>query len=566
MNAVRRMPSRLSTVPAPTRLQNRPRNRMRNRPWVQRTALGLAVVLLLALPLAPGVITERSPAALVRLPVESILVILVLALLPWRAARRAVALLFGAFIVTALVFAGLDGAFEYALSTHFDASDWQQVGDGFGVVRDSIGAPAAIAVLIGLALVAVATLVALAWAALRVDAAIRRRGRAAAWTITSVTAAWVVAALVGSQLVAGQPAAAASSIDAIASASSLASATLTAQAQLPHEIATDRYAAMPSSQLLTGLRGKDVVIAFIESYGQVAVQGTSFSAGVDRVLRDGGAQLAADGYTAQSAFLTSPTFGGVSWLAHSTLQSGLWIDKQQVYSKLIRSTRFTLSDAFRNAGWDTVSDIPSDTHPWTYGSSFYHYGTLLDTNNVGYLGPTFGYARIPDQYTWRYFQDHELAGPHQPVMAEIDFVSSHTPWAPLPQLVPWSQIGDGTVYAPQPAQGQSTSTVWADPKRVQAAYGQSIQYSLGAMFSFLHNYDDPNLVIIALGDHQPATVVSGAGANHNVPISIISKDPSVFRAISGWQWQDGVLPTSTAPLWKMSAFRDRFLGAFSPDH
>jgi len=534
-----------------------------NRPLVRRAGLVLAVLLLLALPLAPGVIAQHSAAALVRLPVESILVILLLALLPWRAGRRAVALVFGAFVVVALLFAGLDAAFEYALSTHFDASDWQQVGDGFGVVRDSIGTPATIAALIGLLLVAAGTLAGLAWAALRVDAAIRRAGRAASWTVASVTAAWVVAALVGSQLVAGQPAAAASSIDAIASASSRASAALSAQAALPHEIATDRYAAMPSSQLLSALKGKDVVIAFVESYGQVAVQGTSFSPGVDQVLRDGGAQLAADGYTAQSAFLTSPTFGGVSWLAHSTLQSGLWIDKQQVYNKLLKSNRFTLSDAFANAGWKTVSDIPSDTHPWSYGSSFYHYGTMLDTNNVGYLGPTFGYARIPDQYTWKYFQDHELAGPHQPVMAEIDFVSSHTPWAPLPQLVPWSQIGDGTVYAPQPAQGQSTSTVWADPKRVQAAYGQSIQYSLGAMFSFLHSYDDPNLVIIALGDHQPATVVSGAGANHEVPISIVSKDPSVFRAISGWHWQDGVLPTSTAPLWKMSAFRDRFLGAFS---
>jgi len=539
---------------------------MNNRPWFRRAGLVLAVLLLLVLPLAPGVIAQHSAAALARLPVESILVILLLALLPWRLGRRAVALVFGAFVVVALLFAGLDAAFEYALSTHFDASDWQQVGDGFGVVRDSIGTPATVAVLIGLVLIAAATLAGLAWAALRVDAAIRRAGRAASWTVASVTAAWVVAALVGSQLVAGQPAAAASSIDAIASASSRASAALSAQASLPHEIATDRYAAMPSSQLLTALKGKDVVIAFIESYGQVAVQGTSFSPGVDQVLHDGGAQLAADGYTAQSAFLTSPTFGGVSWLAHSTLQSGLWIDKQQVYNKVLKSTRFTLSDAFANAGWKTVSDIPSDTHPWSYGSSFYHYGTMLDTNNVGYLGPTFGYARIPDQYTWKYFQDHELAGPHQPVMAEIDFVSSHTPWAPLPQLVPWSQIGDGTVYAPQPAQGQSTSTVWADPKRVQAAYGQSIQYSLGAMFSFLHNYDDPNLVIIALGDHQPATVVSGAGANHEVPISIISKDPSVFRAMSGWHWQSGVLPTSTAPLWKMSAFRDRFLGAFSAEH
>lgn len=405
------------------------------RPWFRRATLVTAVLLLIAVPLVPGVVSQHSATALVRLPVESILVILVLALLPWRAVRRVVALAYGVFVVVALVFSALDAAFEYALSTHFDASDWGQVSDGFGVVRDSIGTPAAIAALIGLVLVAVVTGAALAWAALRVDAAIRRGGRRGTWTLTSVTAAWVVAALAGSQLVSGQPAAASASIDAISSASSLASATLGAQAKLPHEIASDPYAALPASDLLTALKGKDVVIAFIESYGQVAVQGTSFSDGVDQVLRDGGAQLTAEGYTAQSAFLTSPTFGGVSWLAHSTLQSGLWIDKQQVYNKLVKSTRFTLSDAFRNAGWNTVSDIPSDTHPWSFGTSFYHYGTLLDTNNVGYAGPTFGYARIPDQYTWKYFYDHELAGPHQPVMAEIDFVSSHTPWAPLPQQI-----------------------------------------------------------------------------------------------------------------------------------
>ena len=85
------------------------------------------------------------------------------------------------------------------------------------------------------------------------------------------------------------------------------------------------------------------------------------------------------------------------------------------------------------------------------------------------------------------------------------------------------------------------------------------------MFSFLHISDDPNLVLIVLGDHQPASIVSGKSANHNVPISIISKDPSVFQAISGWHWQDGVFPSPHAPLWKMSAFRDRFLKAFSPN-
>jgi hypothetical protein len=524
----------------------------------------IALLLMIAVPLVPGVLASGSPLALIRLPVESLVVVLLLALLPWRPLRRAVAVVYGLFVVVALAFAGLDAAFEYALDIHFDASDWPQVGDGFGVVEDSIGAPAAVAVLIGLAVLALGVAAALAWAALRVDAAIRRSGRRGSLVASGVTAAWIVAALVGSQLVAGQPAAASASIDAITSATSRASQSLSAQARLPHEIATDRYAAVPSDRLLTALKGKDVVIAFIESYGRVAVQGTSFSSGVDQVLQQGGAQLTADGYSSQSAFLTSPTFGGVSWLAHSTLQSGLWIDNQQLYTQVLKSTRFTLSDAFGNAGWSTVSDIPSDTHPWSFGTSFYHYGTLLDTNNVGYLGPTFGYARIPDQYTWKYFWDHELAPPHQPVMAEIDFVSSHTPWAPLPTMVPWDQVGDGSIFEPQPAAGDSTSTVWQSPARVQAAYGKSIEYSLTAMFSFLHSYDDPNLVLIVLGDHEPASIVSGKGASHDVPISIISKDPSVFQAISGWHWQNGVFPSPDAPLWRMSAFRDRFLAAYSP--
>jgi hypothetical protein len=47
-----------------------------------------------------------------------------------------------------------------------------------------------------------------------------------------------------------------------------------------------------------------------------------------------------------------------------------------------------------------------------------------------------------------------------------------------------------------------------------------------------------------------------------VPISVIAHDPKVLKQISGWGWQDGLRPTDNAPVWPMSAFRDRFLGAF----
>ena len=62
---------------------------------------------------------------------------------------------------------------------------------------------------------------------------------------------------------------------------------------------------------------------------------------------------------------------------------------------------------------------------------------------------------------------------------------------------------------------------------------------------------------------QPSRVVPGR-PGHDVPISIIAHDAAVMRQIAGWGWVDGMRPTTAAPVWPMSAFRNRFLGAFDP--
>jgi hypothetical protein len=48
-----------------------------------------------------------------------------------------------------------------------------------------------------------------------------------------------------------------------------------------------------------------------------------------------------------------------------------------------------------------------------------------------------------------------------------------------------------------------------------------------------------------------------------VPISIVARDPSVFRQIASWHWQNGLLPDLGAPLEPMDAFRNQFLNTFS---
>lgn len=538
---------------------------VRRRRIVARALDVLSAVLVVVACLAPGLIASDSALALVRIPLEAVLALALLLLLPWRPARLVVAVVLAVVIVASALVAALDRVFTAAVGRPFDpVSGWPELADGYGVVSDSVGPAGAAILAVLLVLAALAAVALIAGALLRLARLLRPRRRAALIGATAVTAGWLVVALVGVQLVPGEPVAAADTVSTGIAETGKAVATAGARAALARAAASDPYADVPASDLLTGLRGKDVLVVFVESYGQVAVQGTAFSPGVDAVLRRGEAELAGNGYSERSAFLTSSTFGGISWLAHSTLQTGLWIDSQQKYDQVTATDRLTLAAAFRRAGWRTVSDVPSDTRPWPVGSSFYRYDEQLNATNVGYAGPRFSYARIPDQYTLAHFQQRELAKPHAPVMAEIDLVSSHTPWTPLPQLVPPDQVGDGSVYDPQPAQGLPPSVVWRDPEHVKQLYGESVQYSLNSVFSFLTTVDDPNLVLVVLGDHQPAAVVSGADVNHDVPISIVAKDPAVIDRIASWKWEPGMLPSPSAPVWRMDAFRDRFLSAFGP--
>jgi hypothetical protein len=327
-------------------------------------------------------------------------------------------------------------------------------------------------------------------------------------------------------------------------------------------VAADAYRA-PGTADLAGLKGKDVVVAFVESYGRVAVQGPT-STGVQAVLDAGSKQLAASGYASRSAFLTSPTFGGLSWLAHATLQSGVWVDNQWSHDRLLSGDRTSLTSAFGRAGWRTVAVLPSDRRPWPEGQAYYGFDKVYDTSNLGYTGPTFGFSSMPDQFALQAFQRLERpAKPRAPVMAEVDLASSHGPWAPLPTMLGWDQLGDGSVFQHVHDQAESASTLWNHRDRVPAAYMTAIGYTMTALISYVERFGGDNLVLVLLGDHQPATIVSGFGGNHDVPVTVIARDPKVIAQVSGWGWQDGLRPDATAPVWRMDTFRDRFVGGFS---
>jgi hypothetical protein len=541
----------------------------RRRVVTSRLLTGAAALLVLVVLTAPNGLRpeELGPGAFLRLPIEAVAYVAVAAALPPRLDRLRTVLAVTGGLVLGLTaaFKVLDLGFLEALNRPFDALiDWRYAGSLVELVRDSVGGGLGTALLVVAGLAMIALLVLLPLSVVRLTCLVARHRRPALTAVAATTSLWLLLAVLDVRVDQREVASRDTAAYVYGQVSRIPS-ELRDQRRFAEAATEDPYRHVAAEDLLVELRGKDVLFVFVESFGRVAVEDPSFSPGINAVLDAGTKQLASAGFFSRSAFLTSPTFGALSWLAHATLQSGLWIDSQQRYDALVTSSRLTLSRLFARAGWRTVADVPANDRDWPQGA-FYAYDHIYDSRNVGYQGPRFGYPTMPDQYTLDAFHRLELAREHRPpVMAEIDLITSHAPWSRTPRLIDQSAVGDGSVFDGMPEQLPSEADIWPSPERVRAAYGLSIEYSLKAFLSFMEAYGDDDLVVVLLGDHQPATIVSGEDAGHDVPIAIIARDRAVVDRIAGWGWGDGLRPQPGAPVWRMDLFRDRFLAAYGPN-
>ncbi|MFC5067245.1 sulfatase-like hydrolase/transferase [Flaviflagellibacter deserti] len=313
------------------------------------------------------------------------------------------------------------------------------------------------------------------------------------------------------------------------------------------------------ADLLTALAGNDVYVVFFESYGGTLLTDPAFKARTETALAKFDEALARKHMVARSGFLTSTTLGGQSWLAHSTLLSGLRIDNQRRYQALVRGTHGTLVKDFKRAGWTTEAVMPGITMPWPEGQWF-GFDRVMAAKDLGYRGKSFDWVTMPDQFTLESFERLKGDGP---VMAQITLLSSHIPWAPLPSLVEWEKIGDGTIFNAQVDAGEPPDTVWRSPDQVRDHYLRSIEYVLATLSSWIERYGNERTVVIVVGDHQPIPWVAGKDVGHSVPVHIIAGNPSTLARIDGWRWTNGMRPSLNVEAWPMEEFRKRFVAAFS---
>ncbi len=306
------------------------------------------------------------------------------------------------------------------------------------------------------------------------------------------------------------------------------------------------------------LKGHDVILLFVESYGRSFVEDTAFSGPARTRLDAVEARLLAAGWSMRSAWATAPTRGGQSWLSHGTLLSGLRIDGQARYDRLMTSERRSLNRLFGAAGWRTGAAMPAITLDWPE-AGWFGYDVTLDAAGLDYRGEPFDWVTMPDQYTLSAI-DAKLRG-GDPVMVEAALISSHAPWTPLPRILPWEEIGDGSVFDGNHRDGDTPPEVWSDPERIRTQYALSLDYSLEVIGQWIARQHDDALLVV-LGDHQPAQLLTGEGASADVPLHILSRDPALLDRLPASLFGPGMTPAPDRPALPMQAFRALMATAF----
>ena len=295
---------------------------------------------------------------------------------------------------------------------------------------------------------------------------------------------------------------------------------------------------LPASDL-ERVAGADVLLMFLESYGAITYDSAEVSAIVAPERAELAAAIDATGRAAASAFVVSPTFGGSSWLAHSTLMSGVDIREPGDYDLLLTQKRETLPALFAASGHRSIGLMPGMKNPWPEGA-FYGFDAMLGEQDLDYRGPDFGWWRIPDQYSLAKLDELAFTeGKRAPAFVFFPTINTHIPFRPIPPYQPdWRRVL--TKHPFDDAATAASLAQAADWMNLGVPYAESFAYTLRYLSGYLRAHPHADIVLVLLGDHQPAASVTGPDARWDVPVHVITSRGDIIAALLDAGFVSGV--------------------------
>lgn len=323
------------------------------------------------------------------------------------------------------------------------------------------------------------------------------------------------------------------------------------------ETAQDRKTG-PAS--LKGLEGADVLLIMVESYGHIVFSRPQYREAMNTTMSNFAKVLDQHGFIAVSSYLKSPTYGGISRLAHGTLEFGFRVKNNLEYTALLRSSLLPLSSYFRKNGYRTISAMPGTRFLYPEGA-YYDYEHAYYAKHFNYNGPTFGWAPMSDQFVLDYVRRHEFTNREQPLFVRYVLISTHAAYNIQPPFITeWDAIGDGSIYNDLPLVRYPIH--WPNLQNAGNAYLRSLDYEFETLGDYLAKYVKADTLIIIMGDHQPNRHLTGGGQPWSVPVHIISRNHRLLAPFRERGYTSGLIPAQPPPHAGMETFLQEFLQDF----
>ena len=311
---------------------------------------------------------------------------------------------------------------------------------------------------------------------------------------------------------------------------------------------------------LTGLQGADVLLFMVESYGRTVYTRPQYRQAMQATMTGLAERLSQHDFKAVSSYLVSPAFGGISHLAHGTLEFGFKVQNDLEYNALLDSKILPLASFFNKSGYRSVSVMPGTRFAYPQGAA-YSYQQAYYAEHFDYQGPTFGWAPMADQFVLDWVRRREFVKQSQPLFVRYVLISSHASFSIQPPFIAdWDSIGNGDIYHTLPPVRYPIS--WPNLQNAGGAYLRSLDYEFQLLGDYLAKYVGPNTLIIIMGDHQPNQQLTDKGEPFSVPVHIISGNAGLLEPFRRRGYTSGLIPQQPLPHAGMETFVQDFLQDF----
>lgn len=309
----------------------------------------------------------------------------------------------------------------------------------------------------------------------------------------------------------------------------------------------------------------DIYLIFVESYGSVLYKRADFRVAYTALLDELEEQLHDAGWQASSALSDSPTWGGGSWMAYTSLLFGLRIDNHPQYLSLLNKYQVdtypdmgsTLQAQGYHYAWMSSISRELDEQMWSKYERFLGVDQWLRYEDLEYSGPQYSWGPAPpDQYVLNYAVERLQASTDKPLLFVTITQNSHYPWLEQPPLVEdWRTLRQEG-FTDQAVSAKEQEEMQHSTRRQN--YVAAIDYQLRMLVDFVLRNGNDNSLFILVGDHQPPRV-SRRSDGWDTPIHIISKDQALIDAFGEYGFNPGLRVSAVQPSLRHEGFYSLFM-------